>query len=349
MKKSKEHIIPNWLINLVNPEIKALPFFPFLNRETGNYEEKAIPWAAIAFPACEECNLYYGRLEDHAKGIIEALLSGEDVLIGVEPLTTLFDWLSKMRMGMWFAYMYYLELPLEEGSNAAIGKRMHMHDRLAVIYKLRTDLKGIHFTGPGIPAFQALPTIFGMRINDYYFVNMATVSLVSKNLGFPYVKRIKLGENAEPEIIRGSEKVSPPILEHLHGDIIDHSIKLYQPMYGMENDLFPEAYVSDYIKDNSMFDGVGKIYIDNNQSVERLEKGPDYPLPVTVIEDNIWEFFQNMFIEILGLYIQDLNNLISMTEFTEVSQGAKLFLEASLGQTENYHYWAQTNKLDTPQ
>jgi hypothetical protein len=72
-KKTKEHVIPRWLI-----EITGDP-----NRTTliGKYKDtlRKFPWQNFTFPACNKCNQEFAELEGKAKIVVINLLDKRQI------------------------------------------------------------------------------------------------------------------------------------------------------------------------------------------------------------------------------------------------------------------------------
>lgn len=77
-KKTKEHIIPKWLIDLTNQKDKKLPFGPYYKFDEGNkliLDFYTFTFDNFVYPACEMCNIEYSKLERLVKDVILKLLS----------------------------------------------------------------------------------------------------------------------------------------------------------------------------------------------------------------------------------------------------------------------------------
>src|SRR5436189_6336335 len=103
--KTKEHVLPQWLIELTGPRKRVVNFG--VNLLTG--QQPRFDWTSFVFPACDACNQRYARLEVTAKKIVEKLLEGIPVS-GNEYIEFL-DWLDKVRIGLWLGYYYLHKNP----------------------------------------------------------------------------------------------------------------------------------------------------------------------------------------------------------------------------------------------
>lgn len=62
------------------------------------------PASTFHFPACRPCNESYGKkLEAQAKQAMEALFAGRS--LQVSQCYRLLDWLDKIRVGLWLAFL----------------------------------------------------------------------------------------------------------------------------------------------------------------------------------------------------------------------------------------------------
>ena len=69
-KKSREHIIPQWLIELTGDPQRQAVFGPFLDERTRELTYRNFAFDQFAFPACEECNLKLSGLEAETKEVM---------------------------------------------------------------------------------------------------------------------------------------------------------------------------------------------------------------------------------------------------------------------------------------
>ena len=240
-QKTKEHIIPKWLIEITGPPGRKT----FLGKLGA--KEVVFPWMSFTFPACNQCNNDYSRLESSVKHIIQKILSGVEVSGG--EFDELLDWFDKVRIGMWLGYSQLFGIPLNP--NFHISQRTGVKDRLLVINKSSDNTKGIGVIGTQTPVFMISPSCFTLIINDYSFLNFSYESLVSKNLGFPYCAKYRYlnGKEREGEIVKGTGTVTRPIL---NGDLANPSIKIYQSINEITYEVFEESKKSNFIIENSI-------------------------------------------------------------------------------------------------
>jgi len=118
-EKTKEHILPQWLIALTGPPKRVVNFG--VNPLSG--KQPRFDWSSFTFPACAVCNQRYSGLESSAKNIVEHLLEGTPVT-GYDYIQ-LFDWLDKVRIGLWLGYFYLHQNPVRIQPSFHIISRIH--------------------------------------------------------------------------------------------------------------------------------------------------------------------------------------------------------------------------------
>lgn len=241
-KKTKEHVIPQWLIKLTDHE----------GRKTGygikNNKPVQFPWMQYTFPACKICNEKYSDLEGRLKYIIERLLVNEK--LSQSDITDLLDWFDKVRIGIWLGQSL---LHGEELSpNFYINQRVGISDRLVVIYRSIEGVKGIAFTGSESLAYKYSPSCLSLTINHLTFVSYSSAMLLSKNMGFPFADKVELypdGQTAAHKIHPGLWKISRPLLET---KIIEPAVKIYQTILKSNAGKFLEEPIPEYLLLNSI-------------------------------------------------------------------------------------------------
>ncbi len=182
MKKTKEHVIPRWLIQLTGDPKRRARFGPDFETASGSRE---FAFDNFHFPACQACNNHGSALEGRAQKVVRALLDDRPVS-GAE-LSTLLDWLDKVRIGLWLAH-YYLDRNM-----AAIRPHFHIADRIGrqdrAVAVLRTsrDIPGMNYAGTVGLCFQYSPTAFVLRIKHVVMMNASAPGLCSRALGFPFL------------------------------------------------------------------------------------------------------------------------------------------------------------------
>jgi hypothetical protein len=286
--KSKEHIIPQWLMRLTgdpNREIHLGIDFPKKDKWSSNPDSfiRKFRFSSFQFPACSKCNSDFSDLENKTKLIIEKLLSKET--INIEEVDTLLDWFDKIRIGLWLGYYSLNKNMTQIKPQFAIAKRLGANDRMLAIYHFSDITDGINFIGTDTLAFQHSPTCFGFRINGYYFFNLSTDYFFSKNLGFPYISNPKyVGENNElpyittGEFVKGSGIIKSKILKK---DIFYTPTQFIQPIFNnllaidFDHDIYKN---NDYVNANALSfdDGKGAIFITESEKTYKGISDPTF-------------------------------------------------------------------------
>lgn len=130
--KNKEHVIPQWLIDLTGD--KKRPFSLFLyDPEKGYSKNENTPFNQFVFPACEKCNSNYSTLEGDASIVVRSILNGSE--LNSNDFLILLDWLDKVRVGMWLAIRYRDNNAFNVDPNFYITQRIRRSDRLVNIIR----------------------------------------------------------------------------------------------------------------------------------------------------------------------------------------------------------------------
>src|ERR1044072_9455404 len=103
--KNKEHILPQWLIELTGDPCRVVNLG--IDYETG--KTIRFSWSNFVAPSCGDCNSEYSDLEGKVKPLIESLI-GRQHLSGADYITLL-DWLDKERIGLWLTYHFIQRNP----------------------------------------------------------------------------------------------------------------------------------------------------------------------------------------------------------------------------------------------
>jgi hypothetical protein len=183
-QKSNEHVIPQWLIELTGEPNRIAQFGdkdltkPELGKRTFSFD-------SLRFPACESCNTRYAELEGYVKPIIQRLIN-EDSLSAPE-FHYLLDWFDKIRVGLWLGFRYLDKDKAGVTPNFYIDQRIGINDRMFVVFKGDGNRKGLNFFGCDQPSFTYTPSCFGLRINNYCFINISCFELLARRIGFPYI------------------------------------------------------------------------------------------------------------------------------------------------------------------
>ncbi|CAG17996.1 hypothetical protein [Photobacterium profundum] len=190
-----------------------------LNREilvgrdwaNGTFKDKIFRFSSYTFPACKSCNDEFGILERETKPVLIDVMSGNNV--EERDLNTLLDWFDKIRTGLWLSD--YVLNKNHNGINPHyfISDRVARSDRALIIYKNDKDPDGVNFIGTDGPIFQTMPSVFGLKINNFYFISISAPLLVHKELGLSYPKLHEIDSETEISwysFSDGTQKIAIP-------------------------------------------------------------------------------------------------------------------------------------------
>lgn len=272
--KSKEHIIPQWLIELTgNP--KRIAEFGFQNKKSMLSGKRRYSFDAFRFPSCESCNDNFSRLEAATQSIVQKILSDDS--ISATECSTLLDWFDKIRIGLWLAYLYLDKNLAGIAPKFYIARRIGVHDRMLAIFKADGDQEGLNDCGTDMPSFRYTPSCFSLRINNYCFLNMSYNNLFSRRIGFPFPIESFMREDGQIlcRFTQGRKRVMIPILRKRFSI---HGAELYQPMFpdSVRDPNARKLYDTKYVHENSMSweQGIGKVFIQDNTGLKEYPVSP---------------------------------------------------------------------------
>lgn len=291
-EKSREHVIPQWLIEMTGDVKRTATFSMDYSKifddkiERENIKSRVYPFLQFTFPACKRCNEMYGSgLERDAKIVLTKVLAGQK--INVDETVTLLDWFDKVRIGLWLGYLYYNEQLESLDPKFYIDDRMGQKDRALFIYKCKGNLKGINMMGPGGMLFSMIPSCFLLRINNYVFLNISNDALLLKDLGYPYVtiKSMDSDGNLCGTITVGSGTVNQDLLSEYK--IRTTSKAIFQPIFKQFEDICQSK--DTYVVSNSLeqSEGMGAIYIKDGE-IRKMEQNEEYSLVPNELYENLY-------------------------------------------------------------
>lgn len=256
-KKTKEHIIPKWLI-----EITGDP-----NRITllGKYKDslRKFPWKNFTFPACDNCNSEYSKLESRTKVVLLKIF--EKGTINEFEINDLFDWLDKVRIGLWLGHILLNKWDDFE-PNFHIKQRIAVSDRMFSLQYIDDKNLGIGYTGTEFPTFNTSPSCFTLIINHVAIFNASKEFLFARRLGLPYPNKTMFYPGDKrllvDEMLPGIERIMQPLIRK---SLFSKSIKFYQPISKTLGDPLNEDLKTAYFK-NIFTEERGKIFIENDES-----------------------------------------------------------------------------------
>ncbi len=187
--KTKEHVIPNWLIELTGDPKRIWNLGVRYGEEDEAKRERKFAADQFQFPACKACNDAYSDLEGRAKSYVTKL-------IAAEPLTAqqwddLLDWFDKVRVGLWLGMRLFSQelqlMPPKFHINQRIGRK----DRCVLIYRINSDHNRLIMHGGGDPLFLHWPSCFALTVNSLIFVNISIEYLLAARIGFPFPRKLE--------------------------------------------------------------------------------------------------------------------------------------------------------------
>jgi hypothetical protein len=277
--KNKEHILPQWLIELTGDPKRVVPF----GRNLVTNKIIKFDWSSFVFPSCHACNDRFSNLESEVKPIILALLKRESILSS--HVILLLDWLDKVRTGLWLGYSYLQNNSLGIRHKFYIDKRIGMKDRMVAVYPIESEAKGLNSFGVETIGFQLKPSCISLRINNLHILNMSWDFMCSARCGFPFPQ--KYTYNLDKNISFNDDKIDiynkfkHPIMRE---KIIKASILIYQPIL---IDVLPdEIKKHPYLKNKLLLNSAkyGALFRQYNDHIDILNNFED-----TVDFDDITE------------------------------------------------------------
>lgn len=328
--KTKEHIIPKWLIELTGDLNRIITLGISWNHlmKEDEIKEMKFSFNSFQFPACKSCNEEFSNLESLVKQIIQKILSEE--YITVQETDILLDWFDKVRVGLWLGFLFLEKGFIPVKPKFHITRRIGDKDRSLVIYKFDDKQKGIQFGGANLPCFSFNPSCFSLTINNYLFVNTSHDFIYSKNFGFPFPTNVRMENGAFLfDFVEGSCIVrnKPFRVPFLPG-----GLEIYQPIIQKETLMQKKGYyLNEFIDKNTLSGNPthGAIFIKEGGRIEKLEQDEEILLSPDLLFDRddfmkrFSRFLMNMQIHILK-YSPFNNNQINQRLFNVITKGQKL-------------------------
>jgi len=290
--KNKEHIIPQWLIELTgNPKRPAA--FGFDKNFNKPYKKRIFAFDQFVFPSCTKCNEKYSKLEEDAKDIVLKILKNADVTS--DEMTILFNWMDKVRIGLWLGFIQLDKNFVGIKPKYYISSRIGKYDRLLQIKKSDYSGKRLCFSGIETYSFTLTPSVYQLIINNYYFINISYFYLFSRRMGFPYppeISYIYTQDNyfAELTLNEGLERMLKPLIKK---PIVEPYLDIYQPIIPIEIlDEYKQFYQTKYVIEHCLDykNGFGNIFKVENGTYSEYSKNMPLSLTPSFIYDdkNLW-------------------------------------------------------------
>ncbi len=262
-EKTKEHVLPHWLIALTgDPKRKA--FFGISMSNGNSSTQREFSFDAFTFPACSKCNHDYSDLEKNTKQIFEKIFNHQKV--SPHDVSLLLDWFDKVRTGLWLGMNQLNRNRLNIKPKFHISTRLGQYDRALFVAKADPEIERLTVLGGDTDSFGCTPSAFTLVINNFYFTNISYYFLFSKEIGFPYPRKSwippyeEFESRTEFDIVPGKHKVTRPLLQFPVGL---NCLEFYQPMFkGGLCDREIGQYDCEYVRQNSLNyeNGVGAIF-----------------------------------------------------------------------------------------
>ena len=284
--KSKEHVVPRWLIELTG-EPNRNAFFGFTKKlQSREVEARKFAFDRFTFPACSDCNQKYSDLEARAKAHLCNVLDGK-TLAGSE-LSDFLDWFDKVRVGAWLGMRLLDKDIAEVEPNFHIETRLGQFDRMLIVEKSDTVQKRLNIGGAETLSFALTPSAFLLIVNGYYFTNISSMFLCSRRLGFPFIKTARLHpdrEDVEVDLVEGRERIMSPILRKR---VAENGRRFFQPMFkgGLMKGV-TSFYNSNYVRNHSIDheSGVGNVFEESGTCITEYGKDDEVELEPSLIQD----------------------------------------------------------------
>jgi len=186
--KTKEHVIPKWLIELTGDPKRTWNLGVRFAEEEEAKRERKFAADQFQFPACEACNRAYSDREGRAKLYMAKLIAAE--ALTARQWDDLLDWFDKVRIGLWLGMrLFHQELVLMP-PKFRISQRIGRKDRCLLVHRINPDHEGLIMHGVGDPVFLNWPSCFGLTVNGLIFVNISSDYLLAARIGFPFPRKL---------------------------------------------------------------------------------------------------------------------------------------------------------------
>lgn len=257
--KTKEHIIPQWLLKMTGkPNRKA-----YFGRDwlSPNLDERVYSWQAFTFPACDVCNGEWSALEDKVKPILTSMLNAGQ--ISAVDFQILLNWLDKVRVGLWLGMICLNKNYRGLIPQFHINNRVAQKDRALLIFESSDPVVGIGLGGCDTAIFHHSPSILHLSINHLHFVTMSCDFFLSERLGWPFVINKKFRDidtdGFDAEFSDGKGAITSPVIDDfppIEGSSIMQAIAP-QDFYRGNPQEFEKYYFNQFIKDASLGENIG--------------------------------------------------------------------------------------------
>lgn len=281
--KNKEHVVPQWLLELTGSSKTKVSF-------GSNYSTHAsapMAWQGFTMPACVPCNDHYARLEGNVKWTVAKLLDRSP--LPANDYIELLDWLDKVRIGVWLATARIKHKSLPIDPKFRIASRIGTKDRLVAVIPTNSPTKGLDAWGAETFIFHLHPSCFALRINDMVLLSASSDFLFAGRLGFPAPKQMfmDLDYSAPMNLYVDDFYFTRSVKRSaIRAPLPKASVVLYQPILSQANPgsewcgyfgcespddpyLMERTYGDPVI--NSSHGKFGKPYVERNGAIQPIE------------------------------------------------------------------------------
>ena len=332
--KTKEHILPKWLIELTNQKDEKLIFGPYYKIDEGNVlflDFHTFTFDSFVYPACEMCNSGFSKLEYKAKDVILKLLSESP--LSNKDFNLLLTWFDKIRIGLYIANLYDSRNFLGIQPKFYINQGAQTKDRMLLIYKIHNRKNYLLFGGTGLPAFMHYPLSFFLIINNFGFLNICDDFLLAKSFGLPYPRKRFLwyDQNFE-EIVPGTNNIKYPVI-----DVKYHNecTQIYQPILNKNfqnqiQKICPENhYKQVFISGDSNY---GKIFYKKPYTpiqIYNKDENRDWVANINnfLTEENIMDYLTLISLKVQNHYLSKYGFEIAPERSTIINKKFKMAIE----------------------
>ena len=244
VEKSKEHVLPQWLIEMTGDSKRILKL-PLIYSKAKKAEVE-MSFDSFHFPACSHCNSLFSQLEGSAKRVVESMLQRRPLTAA--GINVLLEWLDKVRIGLWLGFLYLEENPFDIAPTFHISGRLSLKDRMVAIYHTEDHRPGLQFLGVNLPAFHHGPCCFTLVVHNFYLFNVSDDFLFSRRLGLPYPADAVLVESGLMgcNMVSGRERAMLPLLGT---PLREGGVEIYQPIVkGQLQTEIRHLYDTDYVR-----------------------------------------------------------------------------------------------------
>ena len=284
--KSKEHVIPRWLLRLTGDPRRTANFG--VRYFVGTVRQ--FSFDKLTFPACAQCNKDYSELEAHAQRIVTRIFDSQS--IAADDVFILLDWLDKVRIGFWLGVLTLNDNAFGIEPKFFISQRVRAQDRMVSLFLDSHRSTGLTLTGPFTSAFSFLPSCFAIRINNLYLFNASCPFMVSKNCGFPFPVTVcerRTDGKYVMDFDDGYQKLGSSILD-LPAPPWQASATICQPIFSEALPDNKEGYDREHIRSHSRDWGLGlgSLILESNDGL-RLLGNDEIKLPLLSDSMNYWK------------------------------------------------------------